>query len=282
MAVVPTNYPNAGVDYLTCTYNPQANHTRLLFYLGACEREELSRGGLSRKWGMAGYIGARAGGLEWGSKSDGVIIRLSGETARSWWSKFGKLASNCSRIDLQQTVTYDEAPHRTITRHYKELRKWNSKHRRPMEVKLWSGDHGAEATYSGKRVSDSYLRCYHRGSKPECSQEQGHVRYEVELKNQRARQALQGLLGSDNPEVTASATVRRMFCDRGLRLCWKEGCALTFVTPIKSGDAQKRLRWLRDAIRPAVQNLIEHGYRDEVIEALGLMDQAQADKEWSN
>ena len=282
MAVVPANYPNAGVDYLTCTYNPQANHTRLLFYLGACEREELDRGGLSRRWGMAGYIGAHAGGLEWGSKSDGVIVRLSGETARSWWAKFGKLASNCSRIDLQQTVVYDEPPHRTINRHFKELRKWNKTHRKPMTAKLWCGDQGAEAMFSGKRVSDSYLRCYHRGSKPECSHEQGHLRYEVELKNSRARQALQGLLASDNPEAVTRATVGQMFSARGVRLTWQEGCTLTFVTPIKNDDAGKRLRWLRDAIRPAVQNLIEHGYRDEVVEALGLMDQAQADKDWSN
>jgi DNA relaxase NicK len=250
--------------------------------MGKCEREELDRGGLSRKWGMAGYMGARAGGLEWGSKFDGVVIRLSGDTARRWWRQFGSLSTNCSRIDLQQTVIYGESPHVTITRHFREVRRWNQKRKKERELKLWSGVRGAEAMFCGRRVSDSYLRLYHRGSKPELCQETGHLRYEVELKRLRAKHALDQLLGAESPEAIVQGTVRRMFSDVGLRLPWPKECSLTSVTLGRRDDAQKRLRWLENAIRPAVQNLIEHGYRDEVLRALGLHEEAEADKDWSN
>jgi len=214
----PVAWVDRGVDYLTCTYGPKAKLTRLRHYIARCEALETAHGNIARNWGMSGYLGYHCGGLEYGWRGDGVIVRLSGPTAQEWWRRFGKLASNCSRIDVQETVIWDETIALTLARHWKEMRAWSKLRKKAPALKLISGELGPETIYSGKRSSDVYLRAYNRFAKTMDHRFRGHLRYEVEFKAERARFVLGELLRSKSADDVCTSHCLEMFRVRGCRL----------------------------------------------------------------
>lgn len=261
-----------GVDYLTCTFNGQAATTRFFMEVARIERNEIKAGNLVQKWGMSGYNGHRCGGLEFGTSYQGCIVRLSGETANRYWRRVGKLASGCSRIDVQQTCIFDEDPGATITRCFNELVQTWSKHTKFPKPKLWSGPTGAETVYSGERVSDVFLRCYHRGAKRGLEAALGHIRFEAEFKGERAATLMLDLMREKRPAAAAASQVMSRFRNRGVSLSWSEQRPGPIRSPKTCTTASRRLQWLEVQCRPTVQALIELGMRDKVFRALGISE----------
>lgn len=267
---VPIARVDAGVDYITCTYNAEANLDLLAFMVHRTKRQEVRAGNRVHSFGMSGYRGEKVGGLEFGTRHDGTIVRLSGFSAQRWWKRFGKLATNCSRIDLQQTMVYDEPWLETTARHWQEMLEWHLAGSRRPKPKAFVGPTGCETIYSGERVSDVYLRLYHRGSKKGLEQFQGHVRYEVELKADKSWTALQNIVASRVPEEWMFHQVAAQFGARGCSLEWSNIECSRIRGTLMPSDSRRRLAWIRRSVQPAVQNLIELGHRAEVLDALGL------------
>jgi DNA relaxase NicK len=267
----PMPVVDGGVDYLTCTFKPESKLTQLEFLLARAKARELEKGNFESAWGMAGFTGWRVGGLEFGLRDDGVLVRLSGEVARDWWPKFGKLASNCSRIDLQQTVMVADDWPNTIKTHWQEMVSWWKANPNRPTPSVIAGPSGPQTIYSGKRTSDVFMRVYHRGSKGGLEDRVGHVRYEVELKRDRAKAMLSLLLSTEAPAEVIRSQCYAMLCARGLRLALKyDALPCSHAAPSKS-DADKCLSWLRKCVRPSVENLVESGRLKETLAALGLL-----------
>lgn len=259
-----------GVDYLTCTFKPESKLTQLEFLIARTKAIEIQKGNFESAWGMAGFTGWRVGGLEWGLRDDGVLVRLSGEVARDWWPKFGKLASNCSRIDLQQTVMVANDWPNTIKTHWKEMVSWWQENTHRPTPSVIAGPTGPQTIYSGKRSSDVFMRIYHRGSKAGLEERVGHVRYEVELKRDRASRMLALLLASEIPADIIRSQCCTMLSSRGCRLAMKyDALPCSHAAPSKS-DAEKCLSWLSKCVRPSVEQLVESGRLQETLLALGL------------
>lgn len=274
----PIAIVDAGVDYLTCTFNDEADHTRLQARIHRTHREEQREGNKVSEWRLSGYQGQRVGGLEWGYRHDGAIVRLSGFSAQQYWRRFGKLASNCSRIDLQVTCIYEEEWAKTIARHWSQMKRHYAKRKGRPEPKVIRGPHGPETIYSGRRVSDVFLRLYHRGSRPGFAKCQGHVRYELELKGVLSRIALSELARSQSAEELQDALVRGHFANRGCCLEWSNKDMSRIRGPMKSSDVDRRLAWFRKAVRPSIQFIIEAGRGDEIADALGWPMMAHVDQ----
>jgi len=275
MRLSPTAVVDGGVDYLTCSYSPQANITRLLFYIARVERLELANGGMSKHWGMSGYRGARVGGLEYGHRHDGAIVRLSGSTAQRWWRRFLFVSTNCSRIDLQWTMTYIEQPHRVIEMQFRNMRRlWATKKRFP-EPKLISGPNGGESIKSGDRSSGVFLRAYHRGAKKGLEACQGHIRYEVEYKSDAARALSSELLHMKSITGRVEAECLGRFAGRGCRFTKSYDVPHLYRCNNVHNDVERSLAWLTNAVQPTVLGLIALGHGKKVLEALGLAEQKQ-------
>lgn len=272
MRLSPTAVVDGGVDYLTCSYSPQANMTRLLFFISRVERDELKLGGMHNRWGMSGYQGARVGGLEYGHRHDGAIVRLSGHTARRWWRRFRFLSTNCSRIDLQWTMTYEQQPHRVIEQQFRLMRKlWSTKKRFP-EPKLISGPKGGESIKSGDRTSDVFLRLYHRGAKKGLEGLWGDIRYEVEYKGDAARSISSELLRMKRVSERIEAECLGRFQARGCSLTKSYSVPHLYRCNNVPGDVHKRLSWIRNVLRPTVDQLRALGYERQVLDALGFSE----------
>jgi hypothetical protein len=270
MRLSPLAVVDSGIDYLTCTYSTQAQMTRLLFYISRVERLELKSGNLHRSFGLSGYRGVHVGGLEYGHRHDGAIVRLSGPTAQRWWRRFYYLSTNCSRIDLQWTLTYDGPPHRIIEQQFRLMRKEWKKHKRFPEPKLIAGPLGGESIRSGERTSNVFLRLYHRGAKKGFADKWGHIRYEVEYKDYAARAVAKHLLYDRRVTPTVEAECVSRFSNRGCYLKGKTNGLHLYRCVNPSGDVNRRLAWFQNSVRPTVQALIALGYEREVLEALGL------------
>lgn len=261
---------DSGIDYLTCTYNSEANLDLLAFLVHRSKRVEIREGNMVHAFGMSGYRGERVGGLEYGTRHDGCIVRLSGFSAQRWWKRFGKLATNCSRIDLQQTMVHDEPWTSTTERHWIEMLNWYTGAQRRPKPHMFHGPEGIETIYSGERVSDIYLRLYHRGSKKGCEAAIGHVRYETEIKAHKSWAMLRALLASSSPQDDIAAQVRVQFEARGCSLDWSQCPSARIRVSVKPSDIRRQLAWMQRSVRPAIERMIELGHRDECLAALGL------------
>jgi DNA relaxase NicK len=266
---------------LTCSYTPKAKLTRLRHYIASAQSAEEKAGNITRNWGMSGYLGYHVGGLEYGWRGDGVLVRLSGPTAQTWWRRFGRISSNCSRIDLQETFIWDEEVKTTLARHWKQMRRWASGREKAPALKLISGEHGPETLYSGKRASDIYLRAYNRLAKTKDNRFAGHLRYEVEFKNLKAKLVLDTMLRSKDHHAECASRCLGMFRNRGACLRMPFDSPTILHCPGRTSDADKRLEWLRNQVRGPVLELIALGYYDETLEALGLSE-LRAHDSWSN
>lgn len=277
----PIAWVDGGVDYLTCSYTPKAKLTRLRHYIARAQSQEEQAGNMIRQWGMSGYLGYHVGGLEYGWRGDSVLVRLSGQTAQTWWRRFGRIASNCSRIDLQETCIWEEEIKTTLSRHWHQMKKWAAGRGNAPALKLISGENGPETLYSGKRASDVYLRAYNRFAKTKDNRFAGHLRYEVEFKNWKAKQVLDVMLRSKNHHVECASRCLGMFRDRGAGIAMKLASPTILHCPQRSSDAYKRLRWLENQVQGAVLELIAMGYYEETIEALGLSRESRR-ASWCN
>jgi DNA relaxase NicK len=272
MELKPIACVDSGVDYLTCSYNADVDFARLGLFVNRVKRVEQREGNIVRSWGMSGYQGERVGGLEWGSRKDGSIVRLSGFSAQRWWRRFGSLATNCSRIDLQQTFLHEEGWSKIMKEIWRQMHlHWKNNQHRP-KPRVFVGPFGPETVYSGERTSDVYLRAYHRGSKKGLGHLEGHVRFEAELKDTRAWLTLQRLLSAKEHHADVRSQCWTMFENRGCRLVWSNAETTRIRAPSKESDVHKRLAWLEKAVQPCVLELIHLGYGDEVLRALGLID----------
>lgn len=271
MSLPPIACVDSGIDYLTCTYNDTVDFSRLGLFVNRVKHIEQREGNKVQNWGLMGYKGERVGGLEWGTRPDGSIVRLTGFSAQRWWRRFGALATNCSRIDVQQTMVYDEPWSKTTARHFREMRAhWLKNQHRPRPKEI-GGPTGIETIYSGERTSDQWPRIYHRGSKKGNEDCQGHIRYEVEIKGDRAHLTLVEFLRSRDVHQVARGICFTTFQNRGCRLSWTNSALIRIRRATPSSDVQRCLRWLRHAVKPSVQFLIECGEGDAALEALGLV-----------
>jgi hypothetical protein len=266
----PMPVVDGGVDYLTCTFTPESKLTQLEFLVARTKFLEIQKGNFESPWAMAGFTGWRAGGLEFGLRHDGVLVRLSGEVARDWWPKFGKLASNCSRIDLQQTIMVANDWPNTIKTHWREMVSWWQQNTHRPTPSVIAGPTGPQTIYSGKRSSDVFMRVYHRGSKAGLEERVGHVRYEVELKRDRAARMLALLLSADSPDDVIRSQCCSMLCARGCRLLLKYDAQSCSHVAASKSDVDKRLAWLKKCVRPSIEQLVAAGKREETLVALGL------------
>lgn len=263
---------DCGVDYLTCTFNPSAMLTRLQIRVEKIASRETTNGNFKRPWSMSGYDGFAVGGLQCGVRDDGMIVRLSGPTAQDHWRKIGQLATNCSRIDVQVTVRPDEPVTKTLTRHWREMKRWNKTLKRPPALVQWSDVGGVGTIYSGKRQSLCYGRIYNKFLQSNLDHHRNSIRYEVEYKAELAKTVLAQLLAAESHLKVCRAHCQSLFSDRGCRLWLTNDVARRTCRMRCPSNVTSRLQWLRAAVRPTAVQLTEMGYGAEVLSALGLSE----------
>lgn len=280
-----TQLHEIGIDYITATSRSSSGANPFTAFAKWMVSEEVSKGCATRDWRASGYHGRIAGACAYGVSHQGSIVRASSSAACEHWQQLLNLADNVTRLDVQFTVRPVAGPTATLSRHHKELLRAPRLRGKPATFKAWYGPGGIEAIQIGKRISDRYGRVYDKGLESQLEEYAGCLRYEVELHRELALNTAHFLDSQELDQAAMAGKVLEFMSIRGLRVesAWLKQLAgavngnelrqeSRFATRAgtKAPEVIRSLKWMTNSVRPAVQRLIDCGYREEMLEALGL------------
>lgn len=306
---------SCGVDYITATYVGPHGESSLASFGRFLVREQEASDEKWREFRFSGYRGETCGSAAFGVRHDSQIVRLSSTVAAEHWAQAFNLCSNVTRFDVQVTVLPGVDVTRRLLDHHKQVRRRARKQGRPPKFKFWYGPSGPEAATYGSRQSDIFGRSYNKGIESGLPEWDGTLRYECELKRERAKATATQLDQSESESSVIIPQVFTFFTKSGCRLetAWSplnarpsgssgltlphEAAELPNDSPagevpdsmlsLGQGRARKRALWLTNAVRPSVQALMASGRPDVVLQTLGLSVEnnrlvIDADSVWSN
>jgi DNA relaxase NicK len=266
---------DVGVDYLTLVSTTEKSTFLLSSKAELLLRSQRRQGSKIKGWSSFGYSGFQAQGIQFGGRHDGCIVRLSGELARDEWWSFYEVADKITRVDLQATVKVNISPHELVARHYKQAkRKWRGRRDGPTLTYIQDTNRGA-TLYVGKRSSDVMFRIYNKEVESGDPRYESCVRYEGEFKNVAGPWAIAPLCDGKLVAPAVCNCLNQMLSARGVVPWLPTGYIGLKIRPQKAPtDAERKLQWLEQSIRPTVNFLLDYYPREVILKALGLSDLA--------
>lgn len=246
-----------GIDWITLTTKDQARYTEWKEAFRSVATEEQQKG---HKWGEArffGYQGESCGHIFLGKRNDGALLRISSSLAEERAYLFSPDGCHCTRIDIQVTCDYETpAPH-LLERLYDQATGQKQGVGRPTAFTLIKNSNGARTLYVGARSSARYGRIYDKGMEQQSATPGVLIRYELEIKDDLADQAVAILFGSTTPDRAILALLGDFFSQRNIPVPWSqvvipEGLRLPRI-PVEDAGT---LRWIEGPVGKAVARLM--------------------------
>lgn len=268
----------AGIDYIACSMPADLRHIQE-WEARAHEALQLisQHGNVSRLGSYQGYEGIHCAGAFVGSRDDGVHVHIPGSWAGRLYSQLHRENLQYSRLDLQVTVRFDaydkdygRKAHANASIVNQE--RPTSQRRRIREI---SEDIGGYTMYIGSRDSLHFCRLYDKGAQSSDPAYENCWRFEVQLNGKAATDAAQYLwVAARGQSKVACSTVWQYFNTRGVLPPWSREDEDNAILPQKQPltDMERKLRWLREQVRPTIRLLREQVTEAILMEALGLQD----------
>lgn len=267
----------AGVDWLSCTLARDARSAQE--WVRTCQEciiEISAEGHVLGDFGINGYRGVIAGGSFIGQREDSFFCQLSGRYAEVYFNRVMRDDLHISRIDLAVTVQFRVMPQSLGATAYAVASEADRGLSTARRRKIWymSGSDGGYTLYIGSPSSDQRGRLYNKEVQSGTPEYERTWRYEIVLRNARAMACVETLLACPVADRLGccSSLVGGWYQSRGVSVPWKT-LAHYAVLPVVAqapSDAEKKLEWLSKQVKPAVAWLIEAGYGEAVIVALGI------------
>lgn len=129
---------------------------------------------------------------------------------------------------------------------------------------------GGQTLYFGARSSERFGRCYDKGVESNSDEPGRWWRWEVECKQDVARQLAAALVLEPEPAAFVRGVVAGFFAARaGVTIAQLRGSHFhKIASDLPSGA--KLLHWLASGVRPTVAKLVRVYGRERVLHALGL------------
>lgn len=261
-----------GVDYVTATALETSDYQPLHSRASSMFHHQAQIGNQPKPWGMSGFKGWSCGSVAIGRRQDETIVRLSSDAAALGWRGVVQLASNVSRLDLQATVRGLRGPTATIDKHRREARRNALKHNQKRVVRWVQDNRDGYTLYLGQRSSICFGRIYDKFAQSKLEHYEGCVRYEVQYHNKLALNIACALQRLDSPLPTIASYCSEFFEGRGILLDLPYRNGATYCCSRTRSDVDKNLSWLRTAVRPTVLRLIALDRGEDLMRALGLID----------
>jgi len=268
----------AGVDWLSCTL--PTGSPREQSWLLTCIHliDEVEDMGYEREvYSRNGYDGVGAGGCFVGTRDDGTYLQLSGHHAGDLLDRITRDDLHISRLDIQTTVKYREYAPGVGKVCYDDATDANGTLPASRRRRIWymAGNDGGWTTYIGAPTSEQRAKVYNKAVQSNTPEYERCWRWEVTAKNDYATAWYRRVIAEENtrPALCASI-VASWFALRGITPVWAPYIRLIALPLIKEvpSDAEKKLSWLKAQVRPALRWLIDNGFNDEALKALGIMD----------
>lgn len=266
----PRRIEDTGVDWITVTGKDGEQSELLQATAETIGREVMGEGTPLRPWAWWGYSGFAGGGLEWGRRWDGVMVRLHGSTAQRWWSWVYWPGRSVTRLDVQTTVDLGRVDHDWGSIQMGRALSARPRQGRPAAVDGILNQGKLRTLFLGKRSSDRYARLYDKGHESGLYPPGRFWRYEVEFKRLLAERAADRLWGEEDPGSRAVGMVDAEFRSRGVPLPVAADSHPRICGRRDMPTQESRLLYLRTTVRPMIRKLMDAGLAAEVYRALEL------------
>ena len=237
-----------------------------------------------RQWKFFGYDGFiyrgpnGKGHFAYGEASTeimGTIVQASGYFAQRYVEEFLCCDARWARVDLCVDCQL-EVPAPNLAMDYYTWAKENGGGKRTYSI-IQNTMQGS-TLYVGSRSSYDFGRVYDKGMEISRENEPGKVwRYEIELKQERAKAAVNSLMSyhsrNQNTSHAIAVTVYDWFDRRNVPPVFKrkDSEGLNLSVKLETPHETQKLLWLRKQVSPTVRELLSDNKR-EVLDALGITE----------
>jgi hypothetical protein len=268
---------NAGVDWITVTSRNYDHRKHLRDRMARLLDGQKDEGNKVEPWAWKGYAGWRAGPVTVGEREDSLFAQVTGGEAGLMWLSLLERPVNVTRLDVQVTVQGVGDERDLAAEGFTALEDAAVDGDRNRSYSRITTKPDGATLYLGATTSAVRCRLYDKHAETKGAYPVGAWRYEVQARSGLAGSLASGLADRDGDALTCVASVYEHFRARGIQpvFCTSGGGVLGHVPRTRS-DAERRLRWLREQVRPAVQWLNANGYGAAAREAIRLGDHARS------
>ena len=262
---------SAGVDYATLTCSTGVRAVQLWERGLPLVNTEEEAGNGKKPWRGLGYLGWASSHITVGRRLDGVVVRLSGSVAHQYWRTFFALSDRCSRLDLAVTGACDVAGFNVAHLSLREARAWKRKHDSRIKVGYQFSEPGGASFTLGSRSSEKYGRIYDKFAETGSPYQPGTWRWEVEYKGETSLALATTLFSEKDRSETVGRLTMAHFAEKGISIPFAaSGGPWSFKKVAEKIDAERRLAWLENQVKPSVRQLVFEVGEKTVLDALGL------------
>lgn len=264
------------VDYLTLTAKPNTMEASVLQDVWDAMRPGLeAEGHKLQGCAQLGYDGFKVGTVFIGYSIHGTMFRASGTLAHEAMQviRGSNVVPHCTRIDLQVTYAFDEDQAEMREEQKRKILAYQAANpggRHPSLVCI-DGNGKGDTIQLGKRSSETYIRVYDKTREQKLAGAPWLWRWEVEFKGRRSQEVFEEGMRAHTLENMAGAIVAGTLISRGVWYPWRAAEVVKLAQLTRPAtDAQRKLAWMEKQVKPAVLELIQEGYLNEVLDSLGL------------
>lgn len=269
---------DAGVDWLTMTWkNGDADFTRCKNELENFGQTLNAANFESKFTSWQGYSGWQFGKIFLGERPDGLILRASGNDAKTATAEIRKrnISGKPTRCDVQATAHDREAQNDYGGCVRKEIESFAGTNARAARRRFASyKDFGHDSGFTiGARSGERFARFYNKTFEQRNRVEKGLWRYEMEYKGRQAQHVWNMIKISSNPYWLALSVVKSEFAEYGANMEFiQTGEKYERASSYTPTSVEKSINWLANDVRNTVTKLRDLGYEAAMLEALGLTD----------
>jgi hypothetical protein len=260
---------SAGIDWVTAT-GATGDTQGFVRSIGFDQLDAARRDGNAvHPWAWKGYRGWAGGGASMGTRDDGSIVRLTGDRAAGAGRTLCESGASISRLDVQATVRFDRDLPGLADEHAAEVQAHQRAGGINRNLRHQRGFGAGDSFYVGSRQSNYYGRVYDKGRESRDERYRQCWRYEVECKDDGAKQARQAVRAAEDISASSAAMVADWFGRRGCAVRYRSELAVQ-LAPVgrHHSDLDTWLAWLLQAVRPTVQKCLLYVPRETIEEVL--------------
>lgn len=266
----------SGIDWISCTLGKHESGYQQWRGDALHALQQVAREGneiIPRK--LLGFEGISSGNCFVGENDTLGFAQFSGEKADFAIDYVLAPKVNVSRLDVQLTVKTTVAIPNEGKRCYRAAMDSNKRLHEGRRRKIWIiiGSDGGDTMYIGSPSSDQRGRIYNKEVQSEDIHYTRCWRYEVVLRNELSTE-LVASVPHDHFERAeyCMAFVLDWLAKRGVSIpnLVAGGATAQPIKRTRPSDIERKLRWLREQVRPSIRLLGELGYLGSARLALGL------------
>lgn len=266
-----THIIEAQPDWLTVTSGAPDNQSTLHLWGILLLEWERSRAQKVVPWRAHRFQGLQAGSVRWGWSDTRFLLETSGKLAAAAFDSIMPLAGKVTRLDVQVTAQAGEDSAGLAEAAWQGACDAPPRRGKPGYVSRFLDNKTGDTVYLGSPTSLTRARLYNKHAESPTEYPSGAWRYEVQCRGEAGMALAHSLATATDWQLDTRRYVHTYFQRRGVSPAFAAAeLRLPPVSGHQRGEVKRILDWYSTQVRPTLGRLIECGYGEQALSALGL------------